>query len=179
MPNLRRARPFAAVLALFAAACGSTPERPPLALAPKVDIARFMGDWYVIANIPTFLEKGAHAALENYRLEPDGSIFTTFSFRADSFEGSQKSYTSRGFVEGGNGAIWGMQYIWPIKADYRIAYVADDYSATIIAREKRDYVWIMSRTPTMPAEQLAKLKAMVGTLGYDTALIQMVPQKPA
>jgi apolipoprotein D and lipocalin family protein len=177
MPNLRPARPFAAVFALLAAACGSTPERPPLTLAPKVDIQRFMGDWYVIANIPTFLEKGAHSAMDSYRLEADGSIFTTFSFRADSFEGAQKSYTSRGFVAGGNGAIWGMQYIWPIKADYRIAYIADDYATTIVAREKRDYVWIMARTPTISQEQLAKLKAMVGTLGYDTALIQMVPQK--
>ena len=24
-----------------------------------VDLERFMGDWYVIANIPTFIEKGA------------------------------------------------------------------------------------------------------------------------
>jgi lipocalin len=31
-----------------------------------VDIQRFMGDWYVIANIPTWIEKGAHNAVESY-----------------------------------------------------------------------------------------------------------------
>ena len=39
-----------------------------------VDLDRFMGDWYVIANIPTFLEKGAHNAVERYDLNDD-SLF--------------------------------------------------------------------------------------------------------
>ncbi|MCU0934385.1 MAG: lipocalin family protein, partial [Thiobacillaceae bacterium] len=57
-----------ATAALFLAGCQSAP-RPPIALAGPVDLPRFMGDWYVIANIPTFLEKGAHNAVESYRLE--------------------------------------------------------------------------------------------------------------
>ena len=42
----------------------------------QVDIDRFMGPWYVIANIPTFLEKGAHNAVETYSLNDDGTIAT-------------------------------------------------------------------------------------------------------
>ena len=38
------------------------------------------------------------------------------------------------------GAVWGQQYIWPIKADYRVAYLSDDYRHVVIGREKRDYV---------------------------------------
>ena len=45
-----------------------------------VDIERFMGDWYVIANIPTFIEKEATNAIESYRLDKDGNIATTFTF---------------------------------------------------------------------------------------------------
>ena len=37
-----------------------------------VDLERFMGDWYVIANIPTFIEKGATNAIESYKLMDDG-----------------------------------------------------------------------------------------------------------
>jgi apolipoprotein D and lipocalin family protein len=36
----------------------------------SVDLERFMGDWYVIANIPTFIEKGAHNAVEGYQMVP-------------------------------------------------------------------------------------------------------------
>jgi apolipoprotein D and lipocalin family protein len=159
--------------------CASGPEAnmKPVALVEKVDLPRFMGDWYVIANIPTFLEKGAHNAKDSYTLAPDGTIPTTFSFNADGFDGPRKSYGSKGFVmDGGANAVWGQQYIWPIKADYRIAYLSPDYTQTVIAREKRDYVWIMARTPTIPEADLAKLIAFVGAQGYDTNKIQRVPQ---
>ena len=167
-----------AAAALLAACQGAMTARPmpPLELAPKVDIARFMGDWYVIANIPTFIEKGAHAAKESYRLEADGSIATTFAFRADAFDGAAKEYRSRGFVLGGNGAIWGQQYVWPIRADYRVSYVADDYSATVITRDKRDHVWIMARTPRLAEAELQRLIDFVGRQGYDTSKLQRVPQ---
>ncbi len=162
---------------LVFAGCASAPEMKPVALVPKVDLPRFMGDWYVIANIPTFLEKGAHNAVDSYTLAPDGTIPTTFSFNADGFAGPRKSYTSKGFVlDGGANAVWGQQYIWPIKADYRISYLSPDYTQTVITREKRDYVWIMARTPTISEADLAKLIAFAGAQGYDTSKIQRVPQ---
>ena len=165
-------------LVAFAGCAGvSDTKLPSVAIVPQVDLPRFMGDWYVIANIPTFLEKGAHNAKDSYRLDADGTIPTTFSFNADGFDGPRKTYGSRGFIlDGGKNAVWGQQYIWPIKADYRIAYLSPDYTQTVIAREKRDYVWIMARTPAIPEADLAKLIAFVGTQGYDTAKIQRVPQ---
>ena len=164
-----------AVLAL--AGCQSTPSAP-LPTVPRVELARFMGDWYVIANIPTFLEKGAHNAVESYRLDDDGTIATTFTFRDGAFNGPEKRYTPRGYVlERESNAVWGMQFIWPIKADYRIAYLSDDYSHTVIARNARDHLWIMARTPSIPEADYALLIKRVGRLGYDTSRIQRVPQR--
>jgi apolipoprotein D and lipocalin family protein len=42
-------------------------------------------------------------------------------------------------------AVWGMQFIWPFKAEYRIIFLSEDYSRTVIGRSKRDYVWIMAQ----------------------------------
>jgi apolipoprotein D and lipocalin family protein len=151
---------------------------PPLATVPRVDLPRFMGPWYVIANIPTFIEKGAHNAIESYRLDADGTIATTFTFRAGAFDGEEKRYTPRGFVvDRQSNALWGMQFIWPIKADYRITYLADDYSQTVISRIQRDYVWIMARTPDIPEADYQRLLKLVGEQGYDVAKIQKVPQQ--
>jgi apolipoprotein D and lipocalin family protein len=137
-----------------------------------------MGDWYVIANIPTFIEKGAHNAVESYRLEPDGTIATTFTFREGSFGGPLKRYTPTGFVlDKESNAVWGMRFIWPIKADYRIAYLSPDYTQTVIAREARDYVWIMARTPSIPEADFRAILAFLGREGYDTAKIEKVPQQ--
>jgi apolipoprotein D and lipocalin family protein len=163
--------------ALLLAGCRES-AHPPLALADDVDIERFMGDWYVIANIPTAIEKGAHNAVESYRLAEDGTIATTFTFRKDGFDGEEKRYTPRGFVREGTGnAVWGMRFVWPVKADYRIAYVDPAYSQTVIGREARDYVWIMARTPQIADADYERLVAFVADQGYDAARIQKVPQR--
>jgi apolipoprotein D and lipocalin family protein len=159
------------------AACQSTPPAP-MPTVSKVDLQRFMGDWYVIANIPTFIEKGAHNAVESYRLDADGSIATTFTFRDGAFDGKPRRYTPRGFVHNdGSNALWGMQFLWPIKADYRITHLSDDYSQTIISREKRDYVWIMARTPSLPDADYQRLLKIVEAQGYDMSRVQKVPQR--
>lgn len=151
---------------------------PPLALASSVDVARFMGDWYVIANIPTPIEEGAHNAVESYSIAPDGTIETVFTFRDGGFDGSPKRYTPRGFVREGSGnAIWGMQFVWPVKADYRIAWLAPDYSQTVVGREARDYVWIMARTPEIADADYHSILEFLKTQGYDVAKIQKVPQR--
>jgi apolipoprotein D and lipocalin family protein len=174
-----RTRIVGAMFLSMLGACASAPDAnlKPVALVSKVDLPRFMGDWYVIANIPTMLEKGAHDAKEHYALDADGRIATTFTFRADAFDGPAKRYTSTGaVVEGSGNAVWTEQYIWPFKADYRISYLSDDYTETVIARDKRDYVWIMARTPTIPDADLDRLTAFVGRQGYDVSKLQRVPQ---
>ena len=54
---------LALLIMIWLAGCGT--QQPELKPVEYVDLDRFMGDWYVIANIPTFLEKGAHNAVEN------------------------------------------------------------------------------------------------------------------
>lgn len=160
------------------AGCTAAPAREPIHTVQHVDLARFMGDWYVIANIPTFIEKGAHNAVETYRLDEDGTIATTFTFRKDGFDGEQKTYTPRGFVrDDGSNAVWGMRFVWPVKADYRIVWLDESYSQTVIGRNQRDYVWIMARTPAIPESDYRKLVEFLGEQGYDTSKIQKVPQR--
>ena len=157
---------------------GCQASAPPLRAVDHVDLERFMGDWYVIANIPTFIERDAHNAVESYRLEDDGTIATTFTFRKGAFDGPPKRYTPRGFVyDTESNAVWGMQFIWPFKGDYRIIHLTDDYTVTVIGREKRDYVWLMARTPELSPERYAEAVAVIAAAGYDVSLLQRVPQQ--
>lgn len=159
----------------FTVACQSA---KPLKTVDYVDIERFMGDWYVIANIPTFLEKNAYNPVESYRLDDDGSIATTFSFNAGSLNGEKKVYKPRGFVVNTvTNAEWGMQFIWPIKADYRIVYLDEDYQHTVIGRNNLDYVWIMARQPKISAKMMDELTQLVSSLGYDSSLLELAPHQ--
>lgn len=137
-----------------------------------------MGDWYVIANIPTFLEKDAYNAVESYALAEQYVIDTTFTFRKGGFDGKQKTYRPTGYVEDTqSNAVWGMQFIWPFKGDYRVVFVDDGYNQTVIGRNKRDYVWIMARTPSIPDADYQRLLRLIEGQGYDIGAVRKVPQR--
>ncbi len=155
----------------------ATESLPPIPLVRSIELERYMGDWYVIAAIPTFIEKNSFDAVESYKLDPDGTIATTFTFREGGFDGKLKRYNPRGFVvENTNNALWGMQFIWPIKGEFRIAYVDPEYRRTIVARNARDYVWLMARTPQIPEDDYRELVAAITEMGYNPELIRKVPQ---
>ncbi len=164
-----------ALLATLTTACTTA---QPLPTVPYVDLERFMGDWYVIANIPTFIETDAYNAVETYRLQDDGSIDTVFTFRKGGFDGKQKRHNPRGFVlNTETNAEWGMRFIWPIKADYRVFYLDEAYSITVIGRNKRDYVWLMAREPEIDPGQYERIIGLIADAGYDVSKIRRVPHQ--
>ena len=163
--------------ALLSACASAPPTIPPVA---SVDMPRFMGDWYVIAQIPTYIERKAFDSVESYRLDEDGKIRTTFRYRNGSADAPLKTMEPVGrVVPGTNNAVWEMQFVWPIQAEYVIVDLAPDYSRTIVGRSKRDYVWLMSRQPSLPAPELAAAIQKIRELGYDTTKLRMVPQSTA
>jgi apolipoprotein D and lipocalin family protein len=165
------------VPALSLAACSTT--LPPVRSVDHVDLDRFMGDWYVIASIPTFIERDAYNAIESYARAGEKEIATTFRFNKGSFDGPLKVYRPTGYVsDDPSNAIWGMQFIWPVKADYRVMYINDDYTQTVIGRNKRDYVWIMARTPAIPEVDYSTLGSLIAGQGYDISRLVRVPQQP-
>ena len=163
-------------VSLFGSGCSASDSRP-LPRPPAVDVPRFMGDWYVIAHIPSRPEREAFDAVESYALRPDGRIQTTFTYRKGSFDAPQKSMHPIGRVaKEGNGALWGMQFIWPIQAEYIIACLNEDYRQTIVARSKRDYVWYMARTPHVSESDYQQAVQRIAAMGYDTRKLRRVPQ---
>lgn len=150
---------------------------PPMETVERVDLDRFMGDWYVIAHIPTFVERDAYNAVERYSLNDDGSIDTVFTFRKGDFDGERKRYNPTGFVRSKDNAEWAMQFLWPFKGEFLVIYLDDDYEQTVIGRTKRDYVWIMAREPEMTDADYEQIVAFLDDRGYDISELREVPQR--
>lgn len=166
----------AVLFTLLLTGCGSM-SKAPIDVVEDLDIDRFMGDWYVIANIPTFLEKGAHNAVESYTRGAGNEIETTFRFRKGGFDGPVKVYRPTGFVSDQSNAVWGMQFLWPIKAEYLVIYLDEEYGRTIIGRSARDYVWLMARSPEVSEQEYAEMLSAVARAGYDPSQVERVPQR--
>jgi apolipoprotein D and lipocalin family protein len=165
-----------APLAMLAGGCAT--GKPAMPTVERVDLARFSGDWFVIAHIPAPLEKNAFNAVESYRVAADGTIETTYTFRDGGFEGEPKRYTPRGFVrDPSTNATWGMQFLWPFRMEYLVILLDEERGVTVIGRTDRDYVWIMARTPEIPEEEFRRLVAFVGERGYDVTRLRRVPQR--
>jgi len=177
--GLNRIAPLLCLAVLTGCAGSSTP--PLEAMDRRVDLERFMGDWYVVAFIPVtvpfFSEEGAHNAVESYRLGEEGVIETTYTFRKGSFDGPEKRLTPKGWVHNEEtNAEWRMQFLWPFKAAYLILYLDEDYQRTIIGVPNRKYVWIMSRDPELSDANYQELLDYVGRFGYDLSKVKRVPQ---
>jgi apolipoprotein D and lipocalin family protein len=163
-------------VAVIGTGCGSHEIRS-VPRPESVDVPRFMGDWYVIAHSPSPPEREAFDAVESYAMRPDGRIQTTFSYRKGSFQAPLKRMHPIGRVEKeGNGAVWGMQFIWPIQAEYIIAWLNEDYTQTIVARSKRDYAWYMARTPRVSEADYEQARQRIQSMGYDISQMRRVPQ---
>ncbi len=162
--------------------CATTNMPPLQAIDQRVDLSRFMGDWYVHASIPIDLwfasEVGAHNGVETYRLRDDGKIATTYTFRKGSFDGERKQFTPVAWVyDKETNAEWRMQFLWPFRSPYLIIYLDDDYQKAMIGVPDREHAWIMSRAPDLSESDYAELVNILEQKGYDTNRLQRVPQQ--
>ncbi len=152
---------------LLLASCTSNPE-PNQELAPRVDIEKFMGVWYVHGYAPTAIDKGAWNGTETYERLPNGKIQTTYKFRKGSSDGKPKTYRPVGtIVNTKTNAEWRMRFFGIINAAYYILYVDTKHDYTVIGHPNKRYAWIMSREPQIDEEVYSRLRGELVSREYD------------
>ena len=174
---------FCAVL-LGLAGCASRPPNPnpraatPLSTVP-VDLPRYMGRWYVIANIPYFAERDFVGSRAEWKRRADGRIDDAFVGKKGGFDGPEKRYQFVDTVkEGSGGGAWRVRLFWPIYVSQLTLYVDPDYRYTLIGYPDKSLGWIFSREPDMDDATYHALLARFDAMGYDTSQFRRVPQKP-
>ena len=166
-------------LALALAGCAASPEpRPMPANAEPIDLPRFMGTWYVVANIPYFFENGKVATRDVYRLREDGRIDNDFVFKTDFDEPDRTWNGVSTIVEGSAGREWKVRFVWPISTRLQVLEVAPDYTSALLATPDRKLAWIFSREAVVDDAWLAERAQRIASFGVDPAALRRVPQAP-
>ncbi len=153
--------------------------KDPLKPVPHVDLPRYMGDWYVIANIPYFAEKGCVDSIESYALRDDGDIDNWFTCRKGSFSAPMKrKATAKAVVDDKvSNAVWHVKFFKVISVKYFILDLDPNYQWVAVGHPSRDYGWVMSRKKTLDEATYQEILSRLAGQGYDTSRFQKVPQQ--
>ncbi len=151
----------------------------PLQTVDHVDLPRYMGDWYVIANIPYFAERNCLDSVESYALRKDGDIDNWFTCRKKSFDAPIKRIASaRARVRDlRSNAVWSVTFFKVISVQYLIIELDPQYNWVVVGHPSRRYGWIMARTKTLPDTLYEQILQRLRTQGYDAARFVKVPQR--
>ncbi|WP_158934134.1 lipocalin family protein [Burkholderia sp. S171] len=181
----RYSRVVVAVLfTLLLTACMSSPPNPnPRAsVEPKlasVDLPRYMGRWYIVANIPYFAEDNFVGSYAQWKLRDDGKIDDSYYAHKGSFDAPLKHYQfTDSIVPGTNNAEWSVRIFWPIYASQQTLYVDPDYQYTILGYPGKKLAWIFARSPDISDAKYHELLGRLDEMGYDTSRLRRVPQTP-
>lgn len=153
-------------------------DEEPLRAVGYLDVDRYMGRWYVLANIPYFAERGNLAPYVEYSRRPDGLIDDKYTAR-ESFE--RPPFTKDGMIEitdpisQSEGRI---TFLPPLWQDYAVLFVDDQYRYSIIGHPSRDYVWFFAREPELSREMYQAMLAVARANGFDTTRILRIPHRP-
>ena len=163
--------------------CGTTTtERlklPPLETVAHVDLQRYLGTWYEIAAFPQSFQRDCTASTATYALREDGDIDVLNRCRKFTVDGVEKAAHGRARVsDTATNAKLEVSFFRPFWGDYWVIQLDENYAFAVVGHPGRDYLWVLSRTPTLPPETYAGILRRLQAQGYETSRLVQTPQPP-
>lgn len=157
-------------LALYLPGCMGKNAYPPLEVAGRVDLTRYIGRWHEIARYPHSFEDGCSSVTADYTLQEDGSIHVLNQCRLGEQANKIKKAEGRAkVVDKRTNAKLKVSFFWPFYGDYWILDLDENYQYAVVGEPSRKYVWILSRTPEMESDLYEELVSKIRQSGYDPA----------
>lgn len=137
------------------------------------DFGRYLGTWYEIARYDNRFERGLQEVRAEYRLLAPGRIEVVNS-GADA-SGRRREAVGRARPGRRPGQLR-VSFFWIFYSDYNVLALGDDYGWALVGGGSPKYLWILSRTPSLPQETLERILKLASDRGYDTDRLLFVDQ---
>lgn len=162
------------LMGVLLTACSHT--EPYTKTATNVDINRFMIPWHVQAGRFTSFEKNPYNSIESYEWnEKEQRIEIDFRYNEGAFDGPLKKIPQKGWIKDKTtNATWSVQPWWPLKFDYLILALDENYEWTAIGVPDQKYLWIMTKEAQFPREKVNEIINKLRSAGYSTDNLQWV-----
>ena len=166
------------------AASNEAKPRSDLATIPSLDLPRYLGTWYEIAKFPNrFQRKCAGFTIATYTALPDGRVQGENRCRladggVDVAIGVARqvgpAHSPRLKVRFAPALLSFLPMVW---GDYWIIDLDRDYGLAAVSEPGREYLWILSRTPTVSKSAYDALVARLSGQGLDVRKLVRTPQQ--
>lgn len=171
----------AALSGVLLAACPSTTQKqnlPPVQTVPKVELERYLGSWYEIASFPQRFQRGCHATMASYSMADDGEIAVENRCNKDALDGPLKVANGRArVVDTQTNARLQVSFFGPFWGDYWIVDLDSEYQYAVVGHPGRDYLWVLSRTPTMADDVYQGILSRLQAQQYPTDRLVRTAQR--
>jgi apolipoprotein D and lipocalin family protein len=164
------------LVSLVLTACTGMPDN--ITPVKKFELDRYLGKWYEIARLDHSFERGLEKITAEYTLRKDGGVSVInqgYSPIKDEWNVAEgKAY----FVNDDNEGYLKVSFFGPFYGSYVIFELDEEnYQYAFISGPNTSYLWLLSRTPTLPQEIIDRFKQRTKELGFDTSSLIFVNQE--
>ncbi len=175
---------FAAAVAAISAAPPAQAQQPaldPVVALPSLNVPAYMGTWYQVAWFPNRFQKQCVSdTAATYRQLPGGEVEVKNQCRLA--DGKMDSVV--GLAKPSASALRGTQLEpaqlqvsflppalrWlPIWGSYWVLRLADDGRYAVVSEPQREFLWVLSRTPSLAAADETAIRSYLQQQGFDLA----------
>jgi apolipoprotein D and lipocalin family protein len=136
----------------------------------------YLGTWYELARMDHRFERGMSHVTATYSMKSNGKVKVLNKGYVKSKSKWKSASGFAKFMETPDVGALKVTFFWPFFGGYHIVELADDYSYALIAGDSNKYLWILSRTPTLPEQVYTKLLTRARNLGFNTDELIFVDQ---
>lgn len=151
-----------------------------------LSVPRYMGTWYEIAKFPNdFQKKCVGDTSASYTLRDDGRVDVvnrcrTADGKTDAAEGVARQIGAASSpklkVRFAPAFLSFIPMVW---GDYWVIDLDEQYQLSAVSEPKREFLWILSRTPQVDPAAYDALLARLGSQGLDVSKLVRTPQTRA
>ena len=153
---------------------GCSKSYPPLNTVPAVDIQKYLGTWYEIARYEHYFEKGCSDVSATYTIKEDGDIKVIN--RCTKEDNQKTSVTGVAYATDASNSKLKVSFFRPFYGNYWIIMLDEQYKYAVVGDPSREYLWILSRTPTLDKETTQMILQKLPDMGYTTDKLIWTPQ---
>lgn len=155
----------ALLILLLCMVCGCTKLTVDNSVVDSLDVNRYLGEWYEIARYDHRFERGMENTRAIYSMRDDGMIDVINTGVKDGERKESKGKAK--FTD--TPALLRVSFFGPFYSDYRVMMLDADYQYALIGSGSDDYLWILSRKPSLPDTVKQQVIKEAQRRGYDTS----------